>query len=65
MDDLIKARQLVLATSYDDGLAIYDHFATPATAEFLYQPPRYALYHNGAFSVGHPADQKRYGDWID
>lgn len=39
-----------------------DLFATPATAEHLYQPPRYELFHMGAFEVGHPGS---FGHWLD
>jgi hypothetical protein len=39
-----------------------DRFATPATAEHLYQPPRYELFRMGAFERGYPAE---YGLWLD
>ncbi len=39
-----------------------EHFATPATAAHLYQPPRYELFRMGTFEVGHPAD---FGLWLD
>jgi hypothetical protein len=38
-----------------------DLFYTPATAEQLYQPPRYELYYTAAFHVGHPVS---YGEWV-
>ncbi len=39
-----------------------DHFATPATAAALYQPPRYELFRMGAFETGHAAD---FGLWLE
>ncbi|HEX2943725.1 MAG TPA: hypothetical protein VHO91_21900 [Rhodopila sp.] len=39
-----------------------DRFAMPATAEHLYQPPRYELFRMGAFERGHPAEQ---GPWLE
>lgn len=39
-----------------------DCFATPATPEHFYQPPRYELFRMGAFEVGHPGE---YGLWLD
>jgi hypothetical protein len=39
-----------------------DLFAAPATAECLYQPPRYELFQLGAFEVGHPGN---FGTWLD
>ncbi|MBF0158452.1 MAG: FkbM family methyltransferase [Magnetococcales bacterium] len=37
-----------------------DLFYQPATAEALYQPPRYGFHHAGTFRVGHPTS---YGPW--
>lgn len=39
-----------------------DAFATPATATYLYQPPRFYLFRLGAFDSGHPYGA---GAWLD
>lgn len=39
-----------------------DLFASPATAEHLYQPPRFELFQMGAFEIGHSGN---FGPWLD
>ena len=70
LTDLAEARGYSLVACNITGVNAFfvrtdlcrDQFPTPATAEFLYQPPRFELGRAGGFERGHAA---QFGLWLN